>query len=412
MFDVIIVGGGPAGSTTALLLARAGWTVALIEKKAFPRRKVCGEFISATNLPLLKELGIADFYFSHGGPSVEQVGLFAANSIITAPMPPIENSDEKWGRALGREHLDSLLLEQAKLANVYIWQPWSATQFQKHTDYFSCTLTQKEKTEEISGRILIMANGSWEKGPMLSPSSSLSNFNSQIYDHQASDFLGFKAHFTESSLAPNLMPLLVFPGGYGGMVHTDNNRVTLSCGIQRKTLSEIRKVYPGVIAGEAVLQHIVSSCLGVRNALESAQLQDQWLSVGPLRPGIRKVYHEAIFYVGNSAGEAHPIVAEGISMALQAAWLLADLLIRKQTQIRKKYDLDAIGREYTKHWHSHCALRIRVANLFTQVAIRPKAVAFLLPLFKRFPSLISYGAKLSGKVKSLKNVEKTNYIRV
>jgi flavin-dependent dehydrogenase len=47
-YDAIVIGGGPAGSTTALMLARAGWAVALIEKSQFPRSKVCGEFISAS----------------------------------------------------------------------------------------------------------------------------------------------------------------------------------------------------------------------------------------------------------------------------------------------------------------------------------------------------------------------------
>ena len=41
-FDALIIGAGPAGSSAAILLARAGWSVALIEKQRFPRRKVCG----------------------------------------------------------------------------------------------------------------------------------------------------------------------------------------------------------------------------------------------------------------------------------------------------------------------------------------------------------------------------------
>src|SRR5437016_2497832 len=57
-FDAVVIGGGPAGATAALLLAEAGWAVALIEQKQFPRRKVCGEYLSATNWPLLTRLGI------------------------------------------------------------------------------------------------------------------------------------------------------------------------------------------------------------------------------------------------------------------------------------------------------------------------------------------------------------------
>ena len=235
-------------------------------------------------------------------------------------MPHLDDSAGKWGRALGREHLDSLLLDQARLAGAHIWQPWSATQFQKHAHYFTCTLTQKEKAEQISGRIIIMANGSWEKGLAQTPTPS----------HKPTDFLGFKAHFTQCDLALDLMPLLVFPGGYGGMVHTDNGRITLSCGIVRKTLQQARKLHPGLSAGEAVLRHIISTCKGARDVLDKGQRNGPWLSVGPLRPGIRTLYTDGIFFVGNSAGEAHPIVAEGISMALQSAWLLAQLLVVKQ----------------------------------------------------------------------------------
>jgi 2-polyprenyl-6-methoxyphenol hydroxylase-like FAD-dependent oxidoreductase len=59
-FDAVVVGAGPAGASTAILLARAGWSVALVERQRFPRRKVCGECIAASNLPLLDALGIGD----------------------------------------------------------------------------------------------------------------------------------------------------------------------------------------------------------------------------------------------------------------------------------------------------------------------------------------------------------------
>src|SRR4051812_13750866 len=57
-YDAIIVGAGPAGSCAAILLAQAGWSVAIFEKRRYPCRKVCGECIAAGNLPLFDTLGI------------------------------------------------------------------------------------------------------------------------------------------------------------------------------------------------------------------------------------------------------------------------------------------------------------------------------------------------------------------
>src|SRR3954447_5130875 len=109
-YDAIVIGAGPSGSTAALLLARAGWSVALVEKSSFPRPKVCGEFISATSMPLLHELGLLDDFLQRAGPEVRRVGLFAKDTALTAPMPRAMNRSGQCGRALGREYLDLLVL--------------------------------------------------------------------------------------------------------------------------------------------------------------------------------------------------------------------------------------------------------------------------------------------------------------
>ena len=172
------------------------------------------------------------------------------------------------------------------------------------------------RSRVLRSRLVVAAHGSWESGAL--PTQDFRR------PPHASDLFGFKAHFIDSALPRDLMPLLAFPGGYGGMVHTDGGRVSLSCCIRRDQLDRCRRQWPDVRAGEAVLLHIESSCTGVALALAAAKLDGVWLSSGPLRTGVRTFGRDGIFAVGNAAAEAHPIVAEGISIAIQSATLLCE----------------------------------------------------------------------------------------
>ena len=86
--------------------------------------------------------------------------------------------------------------------------------------------------------------------------------------------------------------------------------------------------------------HIGSSCKGVALALASATLDGAWLSAGPLRTGIRTFGSDGIFAIGNAAAEAHPIVAEGISIAIQSAALLCERLVARPELRRDGTDSD------------------------------------------------------------------------
>src|SRR5471032_1589115 len=96
-YDAIIVGAGPAGSTAAILLALAGWSVALVEKQRFPRRKVCGECIAASNLSLLDALGIGTAFDSVAGPELRQVALMRGDQTIIADLPESTHAKYRWG---------------------------------------------------------------------------------------------------------------------------------------------------------------------------------------------------------------------------------------------------------------------------------------------------------------------------
>lgn len=133
-------------------------------KKIFPRRKVCGEFISVTSLPLLQKLGLEEFYLKNGGPEIQKVGLYADDVILTANMPSTETSKNLWGRALAREYLDTKLIDKAKLEGVRVWQPCEALSLHQSKDgLFTCSVKGNNKITMITASLIVVANGSWEK---------------------------------------------------------------------------------------------------------------------------------------------------------------------------------------------------------------------------------------------------------
>lgn len=383
--DALIIGGGPAGSAAAILLAKAGWRVMLVERKEFPRRKVCGEYLSATNWPLLESLGISEAFADHAGPPVRETAIFVGDKIARAPLPRPQDGDCLWGRALSREHLDLLLLEQAIKLDVQVRQPARCVHVARTTDGFRCRLESLpgHESEEVEAAVVIAAHGSWDLGDL--PTER------QPARTRSGDLLAFKAHFQNAALPPGLMPLLSFADGYGGMAHCDGDRVSLSCCIRRGRLAMLMR-QEGQSAGDSVLTHILQSCPAVQPVLERAELADSWLSAGPIRPGIRRCYADGVFVVGNAAGEAHPVVAEGISMAMQSAWLLTDRLIAES-------DERSVARGYTKAWRSSFAPRIRAAAAIAHWAMRPRLVRATLPFLQTWPKLLTLGAWLSGKSK-------------
>jgi flavin-dependent dehydrogenase len=393
-FDAVVIGGGPGGATAALLLARAGWSVALIERKAVPRRKVCGEYLSATNLPLLERLGLAAEFRDQAGPRVKRVALFAGERTVVAPLPRNGSRPGDWGRALGREHLDLMLVDRARTAGAAVFQPCSVRQLSRSGDDYSCVLDGHQQS--LRSRVVIAAHGYWEPGALpTQPSPSPA---------RADDLLGFKAHFTDTDLPDDLMPLLAFPGGYGGMVHSDGGRVSLSCCVRRDRLADLRSRRNGngspEAAGEAVFDHIRDSCQGVRDALDRARRDGPWLAAGPLRPGIRVRADAGLFAVGNAAGEAHPVVAEGISMAMQSAWLLTERLIARGPSFHRWH---SVGQDYARAWRRAFGPRLRAASVYAHWAMRPAAVAATVPLLRAFPAILAWGARLSGKAASIVN---------
>ncbi len=406
-FDAIVIGAGPAGASTAILLARAGWQVALIEKQRFPRRKVCGECIAASNLPLLDALGIGAAVARLAGADLKRVALMRGLDTIVAPLPRAEGPGHPFGRALGREELDTLLVMQARAAGATVLQPASLQSISGGPGDFRCVVRlldpegtphdERAATRELAAPLVVAAHGSWEPLPF--------ERAQRREARRPSDLFAFKANFSGTRLAPDLLPVLAFDGGYGGMVVADAGLATLACCVREDRLDALRAAQPGLRAGEAIEATLMRECRGVADALSGATRQGAWLASGPLRPGVR-VQREGrgVFLVGNAAGEAHPIVGEGMSMALQSAWLLAALVGPERSAIvdgNRSADVQRrLLRAHAASWRRHFARRLALAAAFAHVAMRPAAAAALWPLVRAWPAVLTHGARWSGKTRS------------
>ena len=397
-FDAIVIGAGPAGATTAIRLAQAGWAVALVEKRDYPRRKVCGECIAATNLPLLDALGIGEAFRSIAGPELRRVGLFVGERKIQAPLPPLDAGPYRWGRALGREHLDTLLLGRAAQVGAFVWQPWTVKHEQRDGALHACDLmrTGASDTVRLRAPVLVRAHGSWEPEPDAQAAERA--------PHRGSDLLAFKGTYRDARIEPGLLPVLAFSGGYGGMVLGDHGLTTLAFCIRRDTLRAQRARGPAGKAALAALAHVQAHCAGVRDALADATQAEDWLAAGPIHPGVHAPWRaDGSFAVGNLAGEAHPILGEGISMAIQSAWLLCDRLLAQgsgpSARQASAAQMEAIGRDYARRWRGHFASRIRIAAVCANLAMRPQASSALLPVLQTFPGLLTLCARAAGKVR-------------
>ncbi len=110
-FDVVIVGGGPSGSSAAYWLANAGWSVCLVEKKTYPREKTCGDGLTPRSVRQLADMGLESEVAAHGH-KYHGLRAFGFGASIAMQWPEHENFPN-YGYTITRFNLDGLVAERA-----------------------------------------------------------------------------------------------------------------------------------------------------------------------------------------------------------------------------------------------------------------------------------------------------------
>src|SRR5213076_1074767 len=115
--DVAVVGAGPAGAATAILLAQRGWSTVLLDKARFPRPKICGEYLSPESSRLLDRLGVLKDVDAAGARPIRGMRIVAPDGTALVGRYP---TDGPWrgyrdhALAIPREVFDRVLLDRAR----------------------------------------------------------------------------------------------------------------------------------------------------------------------------------------------------------------------------------------------------------------------------------------------------------
>jgi flavin-dependent dehydrogenase len=125
-----------------------------------------------------------------------------------------------------------------------------------------------------------------------------------------------------------------------------------------------------------------------------------WIAAGPMDTGVRIGSHDPVLRIGNAAGEAHPILGEGLSMALQSAFILCTNLLGAPSpaQLCDRASRREIGARYAAQWRRAFAPRVLLAATFAHAAMGTASGPALSALVRAWPGLLTHGARWGGKV--------------
>lgn len=355
--NIIIIGGGLAGLTSALHLSRFGIQVTLIEKNCYPRHKVCGEYLSNEVLPYLRSLGFDPFDF--GAKKIDYFELSAMKGRAVRVKLPL------GGFSLSRYALDHALLNHATNNGVNLVND-TVLDVKFKNDRFYLNL---KETGTLEGTFVI---GSFGKRSNLDQKLKRGFLNSKA------PYLAVKEHY-KVDYPEDLVGLYHFYGGYCGVSKIENNLVNI-CYIAQydefKKYKNINDFKVKVLCKNQTLEGIF------KNATSTFEKP---LSISQISFASKPVVEHHILMCGDSAGMIHPLCGNGMSMAIQGAKMASNLIIQYFEQGLSRNEVE---KRYQRQWDRAFKLRIGTGRLLASLFTLKSMALHMINWVKNFPGLV------------------------
>ncbi len=312
--DVIVAGGGPAGSATAAALARAGCRVVLFEREVFPRRKPCGDYVNPGAAAALDRLGVRDAVVRSGARPVG--GMHVAG--------PRGDAATLWfadrpGWSLPRRVLDAILLAEAARAGVRVYEGATVAAVARQGPRMTVAVQFRGRggAEAHTAALVVGADG----------------LRSAVARAAGIEGASRRGRYTVGSYVAGLAPL----GGAGGLdvgeIHLRPDRYCgvayLPGGIANVTLALGRAVIQGWRGKvrEGYWRELLAFP-GLCDRLGRARQAAAVAGAGPLAYRRRRCVADGIMLVGDAATYIDPLTGQGVYLALRGAELAVPTALR------------------------------------------------------------------------------------
>jgi geranylgeranyl reductase family protein len=310
LYDVIIIGGGPAGATAAYFLAQRGKRVALLDKARFPRDKRCGDAWCAPALELLEEMGVLQVLEAKGAVQWVRSGGLVSPSGLSF-VSPDEGPREGAPRvaAIRRMLCDEQIVRAAEGQGAELFEDASVRECTFHDQW---TVRCKD-ARVFRGRSLIAADGAKS-----SIARSLGLVKTGTNSAASRQYIKGGTHrFTSDGVL--LYPKYVIPG-YVALFRHSNDDIDVGCYVLPGGRTPPNQL-------KAMLATQVSQDPFVREALGDHAEPLEPPGISPIRVGGEpRTFAEALLVVGDAAGQTDPLTGEGIHTAMVASKIAAHVL--------------------------------------------------------------------------------------
>jgi flavin-dependent dehydrogenase len=369
-YDVIIVGGGPAGTSAAIHLAVRGARVLLVEQKRFPRAKLCGEFISPECLDHFERLGVASSMTQAGGAQVSETLFYSRGGASVSVPSHWFGAGGALALGLSRAEMDERLMLRAREAGVHVLEEARATGLliedgRVRGVRLKVCGSEREYSSlvalDATGRSRILARQVESRGPK---------------ERKRAPLVAFKAHLEGAQGNPEHCEIYFYRGGYGGLSSVEGGLSNLCFIVSARDARERSG------DAERVMREVLMTNRRAAQTLRRARPRSEWLGVALENFGRHEpAPAEGLLAVGDAASFIDPFTGSGMLMALESGEIAAQVIARWLACSGALASFKALASDYRSRYAERFNRRLRVCSVLRRAAFVPRvAEAMMLAL--------------------------------